>query len=173
MGCRPHCPRLPWARPGRGSRRAARARPRSPRPGHHATAAGPLERPPCGCWRAAAHLKRYPAAPDDYVFRTQQGTPTSPQWLSSQVMAQAVKAAGLPMGTSPHDLRHAYASMLIHGGESVKAVSERLGHTNAAMTLNVYAHLMPESEDRTRKAVDDAFSAACAPEVPSAVGNHG
>jgi hypothetical protein len=45
-----------------------------------------------------------------------------------------------------------------------------LGHTNAAMTLNVYSHLFPESEDRTRAAVDRAFGALavdCAPDVPS------
>lgn len=49
-------------------------------------------------------------------------------------------------------------------------MSERLGHTNAAMTLNVYSHLFPESEDRTRAAVDTAFGALageCAPDVPS------
>jgi integrase len=69
---------------------------------------------------------------------------------------KAVKKAGLPGGTGPHALRHAYASMLI-AGESVKVVSERPGHTNAAMTLNVYSHLFPDSEDRTQKAIDAAF----------------
>ncbi|MGX1562003.1 tyrosine-type recombinase/integrase [Streptomyces sp. NPDC055506] len=67
-------------------------------------------------------------------------------------------------------MRHAYASLLIAAGESVKVVSERLGHTNAAMTLNVYSHLFPESEDRTRAAVDRAFDALAtgsAPDVPS------
>ncbi|WP_406514998.1 tyrosine-type recombinase/integrase [Streptomyces sp. NBC_00873] len=67
-------------------------------------------------------------------------------------------------------LRHAYASLLIAAGESVKVVSERLGHTNAAMTLNVYSHLFPESEERTRAAVDRAFGALseeCALDVPS------
>jgi integrase len=40
----------------------------------------------------------------------------------------------------------------------VKTVSERLGHTNAAMTLNIYTHLWPDSEERTRAAVDKAYS---------------
>jgi integrase len=66
-----------------------------------------------------------------------------------------------------HDLRHTYASLLIAAGESVKVVSERLGHTNAAMTLNVYSHLFPDSEDKTRKALDDAFAVPSAPAVPS------
>jgi len=51
-------------------------------------------------------------------------------------------------------------------GESVVAVAvaERLGH-NAALVLSTYGHLMPDSEDRTRQAIDDAWS-ACAPSVP-------
>jgi len=49
-----------------------------------------------------------------------------------------------------HDLRHFYASVLIRAGRSVKTVSERLGHANAAMTLNVYAHLWPQDDDLDR-----------------------
>lgn len=56
-----------------------------------------------------------------------------------------------------HDLRHFYASALIRAGLNVKVVSVRLGHANAAMTLNTYSHLWPDDEDRTRAAVDDVF----------------
>lgn len=34
------------------------------------------------------------------------------------------------------------------------------------MTLNVYSHLFPDSEDRTRRALDHAFAAPSAPDVP-------
>lgn len=44
-----------------------------------------------------------------------------------------------------HDLRHAAASMMIAAGLSVAQVSEQLGHANATMTLNTYAHLWPHS----------------------------
>ena len=53
-----------------------------------------------------------------------------------------------------HDLRHFYASLLIRHGESVKTVQARLGHANAAKTLDTYSHLWPDSDDRTREAVD-------------------
>ncbi len=43
-------------------------------------------------------------------------------------------------------------------------VAERLGHENANLVLSTYCHLMPDSEERTRKAIDDAWS--CAPGVP-------
>jgi hypothetical protein len=39
----------------------------------------------------------------------------------------------------------------------MKTVSERLGHTNAALTLYIYTPLWPDSEQRTRAAVDKAY----------------
>jgi integrase len=57
-----------------------------------------------------------------------------------------------------HDLRHAFASMLISAGCSVKAVSAALGHSSAATTLNLYSHLWPGDEDRIRDAVDLALA---------------
>ncbi|AJE81991.1 integrase family protein [Streptomyces albus] len=56
-----------------------------------------------------------------------------------------------------HALRHFYASVLLDAGESIKAVSEYLGHADPAMTLRVYAHLMPSSQARARHAVDLVF----------------
>ena len=53
-----------------------------------------------------------------------------------------------------HDLRHVYASALIQAGESVKTVQRRLGHSSAAMTLDVYSHLWPDSDERSRAAID-------------------
>ncbi|MET9432242.1 hypothetical protein [Streptomyces sp. NPDC003036] len=53
----------------------------------------------------------------------------------------------------------------------MKTISERLGHTNAAMTLNIYTHLWPDSEERTRVAVDKAYadqSANAQPQVDEA-----
>jgi integrase len=56
---------------------------------------------------------------------------------------------------------------LIAAGQPVKVVSARLGHSNAAMTLNVYSHLWPDDEDRTRQAIDAVFSAKIDPGVPA------
>ncbi|MGW2865019.1 tyrosine-type recombinase/integrase [Streptomyces sp. NPDC001205] len=59
-----------------------------------------------------------------------------------------------------HALRHFYASALLDGGESIKAVSEYLGHSNAALTLRIYAHLMPSSQERTRTAIATVYDKA-------------
>ncbi|MGW3430605.1 tyrosine-type recombinase/integrase [Streptomyces melanosporofaciens] len=59
-----------------------------------------------------------------------------------------------------HALRHFYASVLLDAGESIKAVSEYLGHSDPAMTLRVYAHLMPSSKERARRTLDGVFGTA-------------
>ena len=56
-----------------------------------------------------------------------------------------------------HALRHYYASLLIRHGESVKTVQSRLGHASAVETLDTYSHLWPDSDDRTRDAIDSVL----------------
>ena len=48
------------------------------------------------------------------------------------------------------------------------AVAERLGHENATLVLTTYGHLLPDSEERTRRALGEAW---CAPGVPQDDGN--
>jgi len=107
----------------------------------------------------AAHMATYPDRPDtDELFVHAGGDTWSAQYYST-VIRRGVKAAGLPEGTTSHDLRHHYASVLLMAGESVVAVAERLGHQNASLVLSTYGHLMPDSEDRTRRAIDTAWEA--------------
>lgn len=47
-----------------------------------------------------------------------------------------------------HDLRHSHASILIMNGANIVAVSKRLGHSSINMTLNTYAHLLADSENK-------------------------
>src|SRR5581483_12271600 len=49
-------------------------------------------------------------------------------------------------GVRLHDLRHFAATQLLAAGVPVKTVSGRLGHANAATTLNVYAHVLESSD---------------------------
>lgn len=45
-----------------------------------------------------------------------------------------------------HDLRHSHATNLINKGANIVAVSKRLGHSNISMTLEVYTHLLEDTE---------------------------
>jgi integrase len=70
-------------------------------------------------------------------------------------------AAGAPQGRHRahpgHRNAHFYTSALLDAGESIKALAEYLGHSDPAFTLRVYTHLMPSSEKRARRAIDDLF----------------
>ena len=117
----------------------------------------------------AAHLAAYPAAEDGTIFTTGRGVPLGHVYYGYNLLGRAATQAGLPTGTTSHDLRHHYASVLLAAGESVVAVAERLGHEDASLVLSTYGHLMPDSDDRTRSAIDAAWTAAresCAPDVP-------
>jgi integrase len=59
-----------------------------------------------------------------------------------------------------HALRHLYASVLLDAGESIKALSQYLGHSDPGFTLRVYTHLLPSSYARTKQAVDDFLTNA-------------
>jgi integrase len=131
-----------------------------------------------------AHLAAFPSAPRELVCRDEAGrtwtevvelvfTNARGEPLTrsrfGDAWRKAVADAVLPTGTSYHDLRHFYASLLIRHGESVKVVQARLGHATAAETLDTYSHLWPDSEDRTRAAVDDVLKAPCGPSVAQAL----
>jgi integrase len=116
----------------------------------------------------AQHISAIPPSADGTLFTTTTGAPYHRDYYGSMIFAAAVKRAKPPAGTTSHDLRHHYASVLLTAGESVVAVAKRLGHENATLVLSTYGHLMPDSEDRTRRAVDEAWSAMTVPSEQSA-----
>ncbi|CAM5585009.1 Site-specific integrase OS=Streptomyces alboniger OX=132473 GN=CP975_24090 PE=4 SV=1 [Streptomyces alboniger] len=121
----------------------------------------------------AGHLTHFPAAEVTLPWRTLDGPPVtaslifrSPESLSlnrnrfnHREWKPALRAAGVAPGrdNGMHALRHFYASVLLDAGESIKALSEYLGHHDPGFTLRTYTHLMPSSETRTRAAVDAVF----------------
>jgi len=123
----------------------------------------------------AGHIQRFGPGPGGLIFTTVRSefrpdgqrnngsagrvSRTWPQNGAAKAYREAAQAAGLPAGTTSHDLRHHYASVLLDAGESVHAVAERIGDT-PQMVLSTYGHLMPNREDTTRKAVDAAWKAA-------------
>lgn len=103
----------------------------------------------------SAHLARYGEGPGGLVFSSK-----SDRWLRWATFSEAWRKAADPLGVEGgfHELRHFYASALIAHGESVKVVQDRLGHSSATMTLDVYGHLWPNAEDSTRAAIEAALA---------------
>jgi integrase len=58
-----------------------------------------------------------------------------------------------------HDLRHSAVAILLAQGVNVRTISEILGHSSVAFTLQVYGHLLVE----TRREAADKMDAALAP----------
>ena len=65
--------------------------------------------------------------------------------------------AGLPAEVRFHDLRHTAATLAIKQGIIVPTVSKMLGHSDPAMTLRRYAHVLDEMRDDTARAMDELF----------------
>jgi integrase len=94
------------------------------------------------------------------ALRSRAGGHERARWADPAVpLLDGVGNLQEPCGTTdwatPHDLRHYYASLLIRSGASIKVVQRRLGHASAKTTLDIYGHLFPDEDDRTRRAVDD------------------
>jgi len=67
------------------------------------------------------------------------------------------KRLGLPYLTM-HGLRHLHASLLLSQGVSVPLVSQRLGHANPAITLQVYAHPLGRGDEQAAVAIGKALA---------------
>ncbi len=84
-----------------------------------------------------------------------QERPPTQQRLS-ETMARLCSRAGVPR-RPPHYLRHAHASLLAASGLDVKSLQRRLGHAQASITLDVYAHALSETDRRAAEMVDRAL----------------
>jgi integrase len=75
--------------------------------------------------------------PDDgLVFTAPKGGPLRSSPFRQHVWVPALEAAGLGQ-LRIHDLRATAASLMISSGANIKAVQRQLGHTSAAMTLDL------------------------------------
>jgi integrase len=90
------------------------------------------------------------------VFPTYDGSTRQPSSLTKE-WARVVASHDLPR-VSFHSLRHTHASNLIAGGHDVLAISRRLGHGSPTITLGVYGHLFPNSDDRAAGTTETMFT---------------
>jgi integrase len=91
----------------------------------------------------------------DIVLDNGFGLPLVP-WSVSADFRRVVSELGLPR-TRFHDLRHAHATQLLGAGVHPKAVSERLGHSGVAFTMDTYSAVIPSMGRAAADTADQLF----------------
>lgn len=91
-----------------------------------------------------------------WVF-TQEGNPKPMHPQSpTRYLKKFSERCGIP-GLHPHALRHTFASIAITNGADVASVSEKLGHSDKAVTLRMYTHADQESMKRASQIFREAL----------------
>ena len=89
--------------------------------------------------------------PLNLVFSQENGKPIDADNMVKRRFNKVLKGANVTQ-IRFHDLRHTYASLLLAKDMNIKYIQKQMGHANFEITMNTYAHLMPEvyisSEDK-------------------------
>jgi integrase len=92
------------------------------------------------------------------VFASETGEPLDRRDITSRQFKPLLKRVKLPEKTRFHDLRHTCATLLLTKNVNPKVVSEMLGHSNIAITLDTYSHVLPNMQDSAARALEEALS---------------
>ncbi|MEI2356039.1 tyrosine-type recombinase/integrase [Mesobacillus zeae] len=99
--------------------------------------------------------KDSPTNPDNLVFCTRRGKRVIPNTLND-VLNSMCEKYDLPR-MKFHDLRHTHATMLIKENINIKVIQERLGHSKASVTLDIYSHLLPSMQHSVTEKLNKMF----------------
>ena len=81
-----------------------------------------------------------------------------PDNLAKRSFKPLAQKAGFAPKMRFHDLRHTAATILLSRGVNVKVVSEMLGHADIAITLRIYAHVIPNMQQVAADVMDSLFA---------------
>jgi len=98
-----------------------------------------------------------PLTLDSLVFTSVAGKPIDPG-VVSHTFARIAKQAGLN-GVRFHDLRHTFASLMLLRGAKPKVISEALGHSSVAFTMDCYSHIIEGMQEDAMALLDEVLPA--------------
>jgi integrase len=93
----------------------------------------------------------------DLVFASADGRPIYPANLARH-FRRLVKELQLP-AIPFHSLRHTHATLMLRDGMHVKVMSERLGHSSIAITLDTYSHVLPDMQRHALELMNESIFA--------------
>jgi integrase len=91
------------------------------------------------------------------IFASEVGEPLDRRALTTHRFKPLLGRAGLPQ-IRFHDLRHTCATLLLSKNVNPKVVSEMLGHSTIAITLDTYSHVLPTMQESAARAMGEALS---------------
>ena len=100
-------------------------------------------------WRLAC-----PCGELNLVFPNNEGKYQSADNMIKRRFNKVLDGAGVAR-VRFHDLRHTYASLLLAKDMNIKYIQKQMGHASFEITMNTYAHLMPEVYEKSEKAINN------------------
>jgi len=91
----------------------------------------------------------------NYVCCWEDGMYLHPDYVTHQ-FAKLAATMGLG-GLRFHDLRHTHATLLLASGESLRTISDRLGHSSVSITGDLYAHVISQTQIAAADRFDQLF----------------
>ncbi|WP_051633584.1 site-specific integrase [Bacillus sp. UNC41MFS5] len=82
-----------------------------------------------------------------FIFSREDGYPQLRKLVENR-LKRLLKKAGIEKNITPHSFRHTHTSLLIEAGVGIKEIQQRLGHTDINTTMNIYAHMTANMEEK-------------------------
>jgi integrase len=93
------------------------------------------------------NLRSRAKEPGRWIFETHAGTPVDPHNLAQRQLHPVLQRLGFPR-FSWHRMRKLHSTYLADQGVAPRVLQAQLGHSDAAMTLNLYTQVLPKSQRR-------------------------
>jgi len=107
----------------------------------------------------SVRMAEHPTATDhvlDLVFTTRQGMPLDPK-IVDKALKDLARQAGITKLISFHKLRHTVATHMAASGIPLQHVKDQLGHSQIALTANLYAHAVPTALRKAAEVLEDTI----------------
>ena len=98
-----------------------------------------------------------PLLNDDYIFCFERWNQPTTISCFIQILKKYGKEAGIDKNLTSHIFRHSHLSFLAESGLPIKSIMDRVGHSNAKMTLEIYSHTTQDMEDKLVDKLDSIF----------------
>ena len=98
-----------------------------------------------------------PLTSDDYIFCFEKWNQPTTIACFIQILKKYGKEAGIDKNLTSHIFRHSHISFLAESGLPIKSIMDRVGHSNAKMTLEIYSHTTQDMEDKLVNKLDNIF----------------